>query len=609
MKTRLFLLVALFALLGAGQAFSQNPTGPIQIQFVNQNPNYTTSNTYFQFGGAPTGSLTANFTGTTTPVSYGTNYSFAAAASGIQLTEYSSAGRIFISLGSPLTSSTPNFQAGSGGDSNTRWDKVELFFLNGASSVVDLTAQDFFGIPLQVQTFDASGNLLGTLTWNAPTATVFQSLGSLSNFSSVAAVQSANGLPVVNDQTTPSSTLNIIRVINPSTVPAPNPYLPLSSYVQSIQTAGTVTTVSGQFDGNANTGTAGAGSPNQYLAQTYNFSATVQSNGSIQLVGTCSEISGTQTILLPAANVSSTLYTADPTTWTVNGVANTASEDTNNVYTAAMRDYIAGFNSGLVGSTATDPRTGNSYVSEATSIWYGLPKLPDANLFGYAQPNNPTYYNRFAAYVGLVSDAYGFAYTDEFQSPQLSLGSPVARMVITVLADGTSGSGGSGTSGGSSTGGSSSSGSAAALNYFVLGDAAYAFYIAAGYPASAGYYYNYYYALGYYTAQEDTDIHSAIEDYYEFIAYAELGYYSALGYTDTGGYYYFSNLAEADALLVDPFDYYVNTANALFYYYSSVGDSASADYYYYLNVGIAYYEIGDTENYDYYTALAGTAPN
>ena len=70
-------------------------------------------------------------------------------------------------------------------------------------------------------------------------------------------------------------------------------------------------------------------------------------------------------------------------------------------------DLLAGLNIGAVGSTVV--RNGTAVGLMPSSQWFGL-----TDLFAGLQPDNPTFYNQWAAALGPISDAYNFAYSDRF---------------------------------------------------------------------------------------------------------------------------------------------------------------------------------------------------
>jgi predicted small integral membrane protein len=199
---------------------------PLNLRIINNNPNYQTSQIYLMFWGVTSGlDATATVNGTpNTTLTLGTLYVLSQ-ISDIRLTSFRG-GRIFISLGSLLTSASvgtawnPNFNNPSLPDYNTRWDKVEITFaIDLPSSGVNLSAQDFFGIPLQINTYTATNpdTPVTTLTWTAPTATVFSNVAALSGGNSTAVLTGSNGVQTQDYG-------QVLRVVSPATVPNPAVY-------------------------------------------------------------------------------------------------------------------------------------------------------------------------------------------------------------------------------------------------------------------------------------------------------------------------------------------------------------------------------------------------
>ena len=123
------------------------------------------------------------------PLQEGVSYSLSTLAAGVDVTQYTS-GRVFVSLGSPLTGLSagndyaPNFVSPASPNFLTRMDKYEITYGVPASGGpptggANLSSTDFFGIPLKLQT--KGGSQPTTLTWNyngaVNTAAVFQTLG------------------------------------------------------------------------------------------------------------------------------------------------------------------------------------------------------------------------------------------------------------------------------------------------------------------------------------------------------------------------------------------------------------------------------------------------
>jgi hypothetical protein len=153
----------------------------LNLRIMN-NSNFQNSHVSHMFGGITAGfDATATVNGTpNTALVLGTSYALSQ-ISDIKLTSFRG-GRIFVSLGSALMSASagtawnPNFNNPSLPDYNTRWDKVEITYATGLpSGGANLSAQDFFSIPLQTNTYTAANpdTPVTTLTWRAPTATVF----------------------------------------------------------------------------------------------------------------------------------------------------------------------------------------------------------------------------------------------------------------------------------------------------------------------------------------------------------------------------------------------------------------------------------------------------
>jgi hypothetical protein len=116
-------------------------------------------------------------------------------------------------------------------DYNTRWDKVEITYATGLpSGGANLSATDFFSIPLQINTYTAANpdTPVATLTWTAPTATVFSSVAALSGGNSTAVLTGSNGV-----QTQKYG--QVLRVVSPSTVPNPAVYSSFNPYISFVR--------------------------------------------------------------------------------------------------------------------------------------------------------------------------------------------------------------------------------------------------------------------------------------------------------------------------------------------------------------------------------------
>ena len=382
-----------------------------------------------------------------------------ATVTGVDITEAISA-KLLLSLGTTLVSDSPSFTNPDLADYNTRWDKAELSLFPASdtidSSVLNLSAADFFGLDLQVQTFASAAATIPvqTLGWNIDAQQAMGSLAAIANYNSFAVWTGSNGIPVALPG---GGTIDVLRVISPASVPAAapvGPYPSFDGYIQNVQTSHVVTTVADEFDGNPS-----GGSTAPFKAQEYDFSAAINpASGSILpgtgfgdlvLVGTAALISGSETIDVPATSLDAGIYSANPP-FTVNGVADTIS--TNDVYAAAVAEILGGFDSGFVGSSEINPNTpGTTYANSSTGSWYNpkpatLPNQPqpgNSYAFSAAQPGNSTYYDNYAATIVQNSNVYGSPFTDLIGAPQAqinpgtlaALGQQVDHVNITILPD------------------------------------------------------------------------------------------------------------------------------------------------------------------------------
>jgi hypothetical protein len=385
---------------------------PVTLVFRNSNTHFHPGNVYVTFCGADrlVGSIGQ------TQLRPGKSYSFeqVMASGGVSL-YYSHSGRICISLGAPLTTPSaangyaPNFANPSLGDYSTRWDKAEITYngSSGGSGGINLSAQDFFSIPMQIK---AAGQK--TLGIRQSTAKVMQGLGALSKFAQInadgtfpqgALAVGSTGVAV------PGASQPVIRIISPGTVtPFANGstvYPSLAKYV-SFVAGSPATTVSG----------------NNGAGQSYRFVATISAN-TLTLNGTVNGGSGDVPTTASVVNLTDTMiYGANPPFVITQG------SDLNGMVTRAMADYFAGLNFGFVNSPEILPGQATQTVGGVeTWHWYGnipdgldQPPLPITAAFSSAQPSN-AYYDVYANYLAAVSDAYGFAYNDRLQSPLTNL--------------------------------------------------------------------------------------------------------------------------------------------------------------------------------------------
>jgi Beta-1,3-glucanase len=399
--------LSLLAIVLLGSAVSPMARADLVVNVVNKS-GVDPSQVFIMFGAAPLQAKATINGAPNTPIARGVCYALATIKD-IKITSFP-AGKIYFSLKGPLSSEFPNFNNPSLPDYNLRWDKVEITLIPGnPSSCANLSAQDFFSVPLRIDTYKADNSAVTTLSWRVPTATVFSNLGALSNYHSSAVATGANGVPTDHG--------NVLRIISPATVPDPSVYQSWDAYIKYVQSNNVVTPISGEF--------MGGNHPR------FDLSANVDPAGNLVMTGTAA--GSPANIQIPAGNLSKGIWSCNPD-YTVNGAVKHMGD--NDVYSAAVRDVLAGFNYGFIASPETNPNTGKPFGAGPSENWY-RPKAPPQSLaFEAAQPGHDGFYNKYAAYLAKVSDAYSFPFTDVCQAPQASLDpSNIASMTITVQAD------------------------------------------------------------------------------------------------------------------------------------------------------------------------------
>lgn len=296
------------------------------------------------------------------------------------------AGRLYVAYGSQgvdinTTTMTP-----------IRNDKIE--FTN--PGVADLTAVDFFGIPMGLQTLDSGGNVLETLGFRCFTSTLAPALQALPGGQASTILTSAN---------------TFSKVLSPSLSDA---YPLMTAYVQAM--SGQTITVNSTFDGRPD-----AGLP----AVTTNMTGTFQPDGSITLSGTFTNIATgavtpNQTLAVAAGGIAPGIYSNNGS-YTKNGAPGQVGD--NDAFSTVYRDLVAGFAMGYWGG-----RYGNQ-----TSAWLRQP--PFAAAWTTPPPFTP-YYHQYGAMITEYSSAYGFPFTDLSPTTvQAGLGSNVATMRVTIEPD------------------------------------------------------------------------------------------------------------------------------------------------------------------------------
>ncbi|HVZ51686.1 MAG TPA: beta-1,3-glucanase family protein [Pseudolabrys sp.] len=422
------------------------------VKFVNLRPDARSVPAYVSFGGS--GTFTAKDLATNKALSKGVGYPLSSLTKGISIHEFSS-GRIFISLGAKLTTSTaangysPNFDNPNLGDFTTRWDKVEITFTPGAGGA-NLSAQDFFGMPLKIES-KGGGQKATTLTWHQKTATVMSALAKLANRAVITKANATGAVALGNNGVSVPgiTTGKVVRIVSPASVTPKNAagatvYPSFAAYIKFLRTGKAGNPVPTAIVGN--NGKIGTGGP----LQTYNLTATIADKsgtaggtqvkaGDLTLIGSVNNGSGNvaTTILVTSANLSDhAIYGANPSYTIPKG------NNTNQIAQKVLADYFAALNFGFVGSTVKNPGDPGKTIGASPSwTWYGnrpngvnRKPLPITDAFAFAQPKQKTYYNQYAGYLVGVTDAYGFAYNDRLQSPLAPFGNG-SVMTLSILPD------------------------------------------------------------------------------------------------------------------------------------------------------------------------------
>jgi hypothetical protein len=447
------------------------PAAPaLNVTFSNSS-GISGSNVWVMFGGQNNSTLsgTLTYSGTTQSIAYGQSYQLSEISGPINLIA-ATAGKIFVSYGANLNSDgsqyslpgLPDFQYNSLDPRwQVRWDKVEysLFSSTSQQSAINLSAVDFYSIPMQIVT-SQGGVATGTVGWHpqTSTSTVFYNLGSLATgTNSIYAVITSTSASPYSVQVTfsNSTTLNTLRIANPSAITqaVPNPFPSLLPYALSTSgtgstpgTSGTTANLTSYYVG---AGTTSNGLPAQaWAAQSYAFTSTVTPSGNMVISGSGQQV-GTQTITIQEQDLEGALYSNAPDYYLSSyNSGSSPLQNSNCVYDQIISDVFAAYNMGLVGSTVTDPRyPGTAVGTESSGQWYsvvgtsyyGNPLFTPEQLFANMQPKSPKatpYYNAFAGYLAPISDIYGFPYTDKSAKPQLNITPGSAdTMVITLLPD------------------------------------------------------------------------------------------------------------------------------------------------------------------------------
>ncbi|MBS0319865.1 MAG: hypothetical protein JSR18_04925 [Proteobacteria bacterium] len=305
-----------------------------------------------------------------------------------------SAGRMYLSYDTALSSDAPDGANPHDPDYHTRFDKVEISYTHGAGGNANLTAVDFYAIPLVLET-SIQSTTIDHLTFAAgQTGTALKTALS----GAVAAGQTA---PVVN-----TASGAFARILSP--VKAPASYAKFDTFVATLTTP-TQFAISGTYFGTP--------------SESYDYTGSMTGD-----VITLTNAAQTHTITIKRSTLdySATdlvahngIYTCDAP-FIVDGAAHDVAG--NDIYAAVYRDLVAGFNLGFV-------RAG---VTNTSSAWWTEPAFPTQNAPASA------YYNAYAQQVATVyPGAYGFPFSDRYRQVLASLGGMIDGVTVTVLDDDT----------------------------------------------------------------------------------------------------------------------------------------------------------------------------
>lgn len=291
-------------------------------------------------------------------------------------------GRIYVSYDKALSSDEPDGANVGDKDYHTRFDKVELSYVNRAGKA-NLTAVDFYAIPMILET-SIEGTTIehSTLADHMTGESLESDLLKIVTDASLAVVKNTEGTETV-------------RILSP--VKRPGAYSGFDAYLKTLSDA--TLTIAGTYFGSPVT--------------QYHYTGNITDNAI-----TLSEGSDTLEIDMETLKWSKTdaqthngIYTCN-SPYLVNGVTKAVGD--NDLYAAVYRDLMTGFNLGYVKPGANDSTT-----------WWD----------GSLTPFQGTY----NAYAKTIADvypgAYGFPFTDNYNHILADLGGKIDTLTITLLAD------------------------------------------------------------------------------------------------------------------------------------------------------------------------------
>lgn len=311
-----------------------------------------------------------------------------------------SAGRIYLSYDKPLSTDAPDGANPGDLDYRTRFDKLELTYSQGVGGKANLTAVDFFAIPLLLET-SIQGTVIEHLTL-AP-----QQTGSALQIAITGLIAPAKQNVAVI--TTAKAPHEVLRILAP--VKAPEAYGSFDNFLDTLPTSSV--DIAGTYFGK--------------ISMDYHYTGTIGTKD-ITLTET-KDITRTEnphTIVVSRASLAynatnlidnNGIYTCNAP-FHVDTLAHTVAD--NDIYAAVYRDLVTGFNLGFM-----------KKVANVSNTWWDSPAFP-ANAF------SGTYYNAYAQVVATsYPGAYGFPFADRYKHVLADLGGKVDAVKVTVLADDT----------------------------------------------------------------------------------------------------------------------------------------------------------------------------
>jgi hypothetical protein len=418
---------------------------PLRVVFDNDS-GLRTSQVYVGFVGSETLTATNVATGAALAVSQYRRphwYTLDKLPQGIDLYDFSA--RIYVGYGPPWVFQHKGYEPDpvAPADPNhfKRYDKVEITYSGATSDVANTTSIDYFSIPITLHVYHGGlqGKLVGSVTASA-TDVIVKALGAVTKPVNAAVVRTTKG--------------QFVRVIGPGKYPPPpglpkSPYDNFSAYLNYLRASyapehgGSLASIKGHFSGVGDHPTTPETKP-----QDYDFPATIDDRLDITLSGSATVV-GAHTLFLKHADLvaATGIYGANPAFSLDRAPPQTPKND---IYGWLIGDLLAGINIGAVGSTvpqsallpvASDAGTGfavSDLLAARAPAGGGVGELPSQewfklrSLFSALQPDHDNFYNRYAAALTPVSQAYGFAYSDRFAHPTATLNPKAPAFVDTL---------------------------------------------------------------------------------------------------------------------------------------------------------------------------------